>query len=324
MLSKIESINKINYLSTKSTPFLFIIDFDMGKNIVLSQSELQGEEICFSIINFAEYNNFHLRKKQFQFSKHPLTFNEYSKAFSLIQEEISAGNSYLVNLTFPTEIKTDLSLLDIFQMSEAKFKLFFRNEFVVFSPEPFIEIHDNVISSFPMKGTIDAEIENAEQIILEDEKEKAEHTTIVDLIRNDLSIVAKNVFVEKFRYIEKINTNQKNILQVSSKISGELPKEYKKHLGNIIYKLLPAGSISGAPKRKTVEIIKNVEKVSRGFFTGIFGYFDGNNLQSAVMIRFIERKNDTLFFRSGGGITFMSDVNSEYQELIDKVYVPIY
>lgn len=324
IISKNDAIEKINILAKNSYPFTFIIDFEMENNIVLTKSELLNYDIFFSIENFFEFNNYTLPKRDFHFFKYPISFQEYSEAFSKIQNEISLGNSYLLNLTFPTEVKTDLSLIEIYQMSKAKFKLFFENNFVVFSPEPFVNIQDNIISSYPMKGTIDADIENAVDKILNDEKEKAEHTTIVDLIRNDLSIVAKNVCVEKFRYIEKLKTNQKRILQVSSKITGKLPNDYKKHLGNIIFNLLPAGSISGAPKRKTVEIIKNVEKDCRGFFTGIFGFFDGNNLQSAVMIRFIEEKNNKFFFRSGGGITYLSDVISEYHELIDKVYVPIY
>jgi para-aminobenzoate synthetase component 1 len=86
---------------------------------------------------------------------------------------------------------------------------------------------------------------------------------------------------------------------------------------------LPAGSITGAPKAKTVEIIKQTENYTRGFYTGIFGYFDGVNLDSAVMIRFIENENGRLFFKSGGGITSMSEVQKEYEELIQKIYVPI-
>jgi para-aminobenzoate synthetase component 1 len=174
-----------------------------------------------------------------------------------------------------------------------------------------------------MKGTIDASLPNAEEAILNDEKEFAEHVTIVDLIRNDLSIISKNVRVEKFRYVEKIITNQKELLQVSSKIVGELEKDYNERIGDIIYAMLPAGSISGAPKKKTIEIIQRAEKGKRGFYTGVFGIFDGKNLDSAVMIRFIEKTKDKLFFRSGGGITFMSNLENEYQELIDKIYVPI-
>jgi para-aminobenzoate synthetase component 1 len=174
-----------------------------------------------------------------------------------------------------------------------------------------------------MKGTIDASIPNAREKILNDEKELAEHTTIVDLIRNDLSIVSEYVDVEEFRFVEEISTNQKNLLQVSSRISGELPSIYHSRIGEIIFNLLPAGSISGAPKKRTVEIIKEAESYNRGYYTGVFGIFDGKNLDSAVMIRFIEKDNDRLIYKSGGGITFQSNPLLEYQELIDKVYLPI-
>jgi para-aminobenzoate synthetase component 1 len=174
-----------------------------------------------------------------------------------------------------------------------------------------------------MKGTIDAAISDAEQIILNDEKETAEHITIVDLIRNDLGITANNISVDKFRYIDRITTHDKTLLQVSSVISGDLPEHYNEDIGEIIFSLLPAGSISGAPKKKTVEIIKEVEKDKRGYFTGIFGLFDGKNLDSGVMIRYIEKNDEEYLYRSGGGITHMSRPEEEYQEMIDKVYVPI-
>jgi len=87
--------------------------------------------------------------------------------------------------------------------------------------------------------------------------------------------------------------------------------------------LLPAGSISGAPKLKTLEIILETETYNRGYYTGVFGYFDGINLDSCVMIRFIENQNERLIFKSGGGITMMSDLDSEYRELIKKIYVPV-
>ena len=90
------------------------------------------------------------------------------------------------------------------------------------------------------------------------------------------------------------------------------------------FKLLPAGSISGAPKKKTVEIICKAENYKRGFYTGIFGFFDGEKLDSGVMIRYIEEQNGKLIFKSGGGVTTFSDEEKEYNEMIDKVYVPIY
>jgi para-aminobenzoate synthetase component 1 len=174
-----------------------------------------------------------------------------------------------------------------------------------------------------MKGTIDAAFPEAENIILNDPKETAEHNTIVDLIRNDLSMVATDVSVDRFRYTEKIITHEKVLLQVSSEISGKLPPDYQANLGTLFRKILPAGSVSGAPKQKTLEIIREAEIYSRGFYTGVFGYFDGSMLDSGVMIRFIQKVNEKLNFCSGGGITVKSNSQTEYNELIDKVYVPI-
>jgi len=138
-----------------------------------------------------------------------------------------------------------------------------------------------------------------------------------------MSLVASNVKVENLMYIDRIRTNQGDLLQMSSQITGELPSNYQNSIGTLLAKLLPAGSICGAPKPKTVEIIKEVENYHRGYYTGVFGVFDGKNLDSCVLIRYIEQDNGKLIFKSGGGITFLSDCNSEYNELIQKVYVPI-
>ena len=174
-----------------------------------------------------------------------------------------------------------------------------------------------------MKGTIDANLPNAKKRLLENEKELAEHYTIVDLIRNDLSIVAKNVKVKKFQYIEHIKTHRKDLLQMSSEISGELDENWQHRMGEILMTMLPAGSISGAPKKKTLEIIKEAELYDRGYYTGIFGIFDGQNIDSGVMIRYIEKTNEGFIYKSGGGITAKSNWEEEYQELIDKIYIPI-
>ena len=174
-----------------------------------------------------------------------------------------------------------------------------------------------------MKGTIDASVPDAENIILQDEKETAEHYTIVDLIRNDLSMVAKNVRVDNFRYIDQITAHNRKLLQVSSKISGELPDDYTCHLGEILQKILPAGSVSGAPKKRTLEIIRQAEKYKRGYYTGVFGCFDGKDLNSAVMIRFIENIDGKLFYKSGGGITTLSRYRDEYEELLSKIYLSL-
>jgi para-aminobenzoate synthetase component I len=258
-----------------------------------------------------------------QLKKYPIPFERYLSAFEAVQKSLAYGDTFFINLTFPTRIACNLSLREIFMASRAKYKLLIPDVLVVFSPEIFVQIQNGVISSFPMKGTIEASIAFAEEKIMLDPKELAEHATIVDLIRNDLSRVAHDVHVEKFRFIDRIRTIDKDLLQVSSKISGVVEPDYHCQIGEIICSMLPAGSVTGAPKPKTVEIIKNIEDYDRGFYTGVFGYFDGFDLDSGVMIRFIEKQGDELYFKSGGGITIYSDARKEYQELIDKIYVPI-
>ena len=316
----------MNEWGEKREPFIFIIDFEIKEPIIFPLSEVDYKEIKFDVNGFSNCSfDEKIEQKEFSFNKFPCSYNEYLRAFEIVQHNLKYGNSYLTNLTLPTKIETNLTFEEIFYRSKAKYKLLLKNKFVVFSPEIFVQIDDDgVISSFPMKGTIDAAIENAEEIILADEKEFAEHCTIVDLIRNDLSMVAKDVFVEKFRYIDKIKTHEKELLQVSSRISGKLGNDYHSRVGDILSTLLPAGSISGAPKKKTVEIIKEAENYERGYYTGVFGIYDGKKLDSGVMIRFIENCNGELFYKSGGGITVFSVPKKEYQELIDKVYVPVF
>jgi para-aminobenzoate synthetase component 1 len=303
--------------------FLFIIDFELRKPMVFKLDQCSQKEVFFDIKGFTNYDYTPPATNIETHISKPVNPALYRKAFSLVQRHLCHGDTYLLNLTFPTEITTTHSLPDIFNAAHAPYKLMYRNNFCVFSPECFVRIKGERIFSYPMKGTIDASLENAEDIILADSKELYEHNTIVDLIRNDISIVAHDVEVLKFRYIEKIKSNNKDLLQVSSEIAGLLPENWRDHIGTMICKLLPAGSISGAPKQKTTEIIRHAENRKRGFYTGIFGIFDGNDLDSAVNIRFMEKRKEKLYFRSGGGITALSDMETEYDEMLNKVYVPL-
>lgn len=314
---------KLNKFGFEKEPFLFVLSYDLSKFYIEKLSNLPST-IKFEL-NFKE----HQKTKTVQenkLEKIPLSFKEYKKKFDILQNEIKEGNSYLLNLTAKTKIKTALSLEDIYKNTQARFKLRFQNQnenFVCFSPERFVEIKKNKISTYPMKGTIDSSIINAQARILGDIKEMAEHTMVVDLLRNDLGIVGSKVRVDKFRYVEKINAGNKKLFQVSSKISANLQNNWHENIGDILTSLLPAGSITGTPKKKTIEILNKVEEYDRGFYTGIFGFFDGENLDSSVMIRFIEiNKNGELFYKSGGGITCDSNVELEYQELLDKIYLP--
>mgnify|MGYP002713007823 CR=1 FL=1 len=320
MYTKQQAIELMNTWGRQRVPFLFIFDFECN-NPLLYPLDSVPDSIYYSI-NGISNTPVDGKQSPFSFEADPIDFTIYEKAFNQVIHELNYGNSYLLNLTFPTPLKTTLSLRDVFVRSTARYKLLIDSQFVVFSPESFVQIEDGIISSYPMKGTIDASVPNAKEVLLNNPKEQAEHATIVDLIRNDLSMVAANVRVTNYRYVEEVKTFKKKLLQVSSKVEGVLPEKYTEHLGHIMFKLLPAGSISGAPKKKTVEIIKENEPNDRGYFTGIFGIFDGVKLDSGVMIRFIENIGGQLMFKSGGGITAQSNARAEYQELIDKVYVP--
>jgi para-aminobenzoate synthetase component 1 len=312
----------MNQLGKKRIPFLFIIDYEAKKPWIKPVGEINTEEVLYEINGRTNSISFPVVQKTLRFSSRRVDENRYNKAFKLVQKHILHGNSFLLNLTFPSRIETNYTLKEIFYNSRARYKLWFRDQFVVFSPEIFIRTNGRKISSFPMKGTIDAQLPEAKKQLLTSQKEVAEHYTIVDLIRNDLSMVAKKVRVARFQYLEQIKTNQKELLQMSSEVTGELPENYHEHLGDIIFTMLPAGSISGAPKAKTLEVIREAEQYDRGYFTGIFGIFDGKNLDSGVMIRFIEKTNDGLIYKSGGGITSQSDCAEEYEELKSKIYLP--
>lgn len=324
------SLLELNYYGKNKQPCVFITDF-LGENThIFTPEEAQKQGLYVHLPQSTSI--LAPSKNELIWQIAPPSLAEYQLAYQLAYENLMFGNSYLLNLSAPTKVATNWTLEQLFQASEAKYKVLWQDKFVCFSPETFVKIHAGKIFSYPMKGTIDASLPNAETIILQDTKELAEHYTIVDLIRNDLSQVAKRVRVGKFRYIDTLKTHTgKALLQVSSEIIGDLPANYHAHLGDILMKLLPAGSITGAPKRKTVAVIQEAESLfkiendvyQRGFYTGICGYFDGENIDTGVMIRFLQRVGKDFYFKSGGGITTQSTLESEYQELIQKVYAPI-
>ncbi|MFC2113824.1 aminodeoxychorismate synthase component I [Bacteroidota bacterium] len=316
-------IEKMNRYGRESIPFMVLVDYKLQHPMLFKLDDIDPSELLFDINGNRNFELPELPPVPLEFKTVPPPFKQYREAFEQIMAQLNYGNSYLLNLTFPTRIESNYSLKDIFYRSSAKYKVLYKNQFVVFSPEIFVQIRNAEIFSYPMKGTINAGISDSENLILANKKEIAEHSTIVDLIRNDLNMVSKNVEVTKFRYIDRIKAHDKEILQVSSEIKGVLPADYKEHLGDILFKLLPAGSICGAPKKKTLELIEQTETYERGYYTGIVGLFDGENLDTGVMIRFIEQGAKGLVYKSGGGITVNSKLEDEYQELIDKVYVPV-
>ncbi len=344
-------INTINKYSKNKTPFFFLISYNLKKYDIIPLNRLckLNKDIKVSI---NKKDNFLNKKATSVYAKDKNTkdtldlkikkgsFAKYKKKFNKIIKNIKKGNIYICNLTSITKITKiknhsksvkKANLKDIFYNSVAKYKLYYKNQFISFSPESFIQIKNNKIYSFPMKGTIKiSDYKNkiqAKEALINNKKELSEHFMVVDLIRNDLSTISKNVAVDKFRYIKELNTisyanNQESILQTSSKISGNLDVNWHKNLGDIIVSLLPAGSITGAPKKRCCEIIKKTEQFKRDYFTGIWGIYDGESLDSCVLIRFIQKSKKGFVYKSGGGITYESNVDEEYKELHNKIYIP--
>jgi para-aminobenzoate synthetase component I len=235
-----------------------------------------------------------------------------------LQAELLDGYSYLVNYCSQTEVSLVNPVASVFRQSTAPFSLWLENRFLCFSPEAFVSVKGNEITTTPMKGTAyDA------QALLDDEKEKAEHATVVDLLRNDLGRVARRIEIQGYRYLSEVpQADGKILYQTSSKICGTMPPDWRSHIGSWLPLLLPAGSVTGAPKKKTVELIRRYESEPRGFFTGIAALFDGQDFHSCVLIRYLDLATSTMKFRSGAGITIYSDPAAEYREILSKVYIP--
>jgi len=320
-VTKSEFIRQANEWGKEGIPFLFIADFEL-ENLQAKRLDAVDEKEIKYFLNGVTNNTEACFKKDIKFDKQLIPFEEYKAKFDFVRHHLHAGNSYLVNLTVRTPVALSVDLKEIFLGAAAPYKLWLNDKFVLFSPECFIKITDGKIYAYPMKGTT-PDSPHAKERLLADPKETTEHTTIVDLLRNDLSQAATRVTVKKFRYVEEIKTNYGKLLQASSEIVGELNPDYASHIGDLLCALWPAGSVSGAPKPKTIDIIRQAEKEKRGYYTGVFGCFDGKNLDSGVMIRFIEKENQRYYYRSGGGLTAQSNCEKEYQEVADKIYVPV-
>ncbi|MFR7708176.1 MAG: aminodeoxychorismate synthase component I [Alistipes inops] len=306
--------------AVRRRPFLFAVNFKMTEGL-FAENPLACSSVGFSVNRSRQQRAWREGGSGAACWRRGRWSSPNMPAVSEQCRGLLRGDSFLANLTVRTPVVSGLSLEEIFMRAEAPYLLYVPGRFVCFSPERFVRIAGGRIATNPMKGTINASVPDARQTILNDPKETAEHNTVVDLLRNDLSIHADRVHVERFRYIDRIATRRGDILQVSSEIAGRLPAGYEARMGDILFDMLPAGSVSGAPKSSTLRIIREAEGEPRGYYTGVFG-FDGQTLDSAVLIRFIEEEQGRMYFRSGGGITAYSDCRSEYEEVIEKVYLP--
>lgn len=188
------------------------------------------------------------------------------------------------------------------------------------SPETLVKLENDILHTFPLAGTrprgeTREEDLRLEKELLSDEKELAEHNMLVDLGRNDLGKVSKfgSVKVEKYLSIERFS----HVMHIGSTVGGEI-KEDKCAL-DAIDAVLPAGTLSGAPKIRAIEIINKLENNKRGIYGGAIGYIDfTGNMDTCIAIRIAFKKNGKVFVRSGAGIVADSVPKNEYQECINK------
>ncbi len=314
---------QLNEYGRQRTPCLFVIDFEQQAPLLYPLDQVDPTRLQYA---FGARTNAVPRATPSPLPElrvGEISLADYRRAFDIVQAGLRRGDSFLTNLTFPVPVELNGSLEQVFHAARARYRLWLRDRFVCFSPETFVRIADNRIFSYPMKGTAPSD---GREALLADPKERAEHATIVDLIRNDLSRVARRVLVEDYRYPEHLPASRPGgggLWQTSSRIAGELSSDWQSGLGDLLAGLLPAGSVSGAPKPSTVSIIRRAERGDRGYYCGVAGLFDGIGLDSCVLIRFIEQSVPTThFFRAGGGITTRSELTAEYREMHAKVLIP--
>ncbi|MGN0431689.1 MAG: anthranilate synthase component I [Lachnospiraceae bacterium] len=188
------------------------------------------------------------------------------------------------------------------------------------SPETLVKLEDGVLHTFPLAGTRPrGKTEEADKALeadlLSDEKELAEHNMLVDLGRNDLGRISKfgTVEVEKLHSIERYS----HVMHIGSTVRGEIKEEFDAL--DAVSAVLPAGTLSGAPKIRACQLIAELENNKRGIYGGAIGYLDfTGNLDTCIAIRIAYKKNGKVFIRSGAGIVADSVPEKEYQECINK------
>ncbi len=280
---------------------------------------------------FENFSSFSPQKihTQYLISEKPLVSKtEYSNSLKQIKEEISNGNTYEVNYTYPTEVTSSLDGFELYQAllenQTTPYNTFIKNEYetlLSFSPELFFTIKNNKITTKPMKGTVkrgstpEEDKENIE-FLKNDVKNKAENVMIVDLLRNDLSKIAKTGSVKVTKLFE-IETH-KTVHQMTSTIEAEL--ETNTTLYKVFESIFPCGSITGAPKISTMRIIDEVENFNRDIYCGAIGLISPEETVFSVPIRILQKENteNSYLCHTGGAIVWDSDIQDEWEETFIK------
>ena len=257
------------------------------------------------------------------------TLEEYSKAFQSVQDYIVAGDCYQINLTqeFKANYNGSLNAFapHLWQLTDAPYQGYLKHknfELLSASPELFVEFRPNrKIVTRPIKGTmprseqLDIDIAN-KQMLANSVKDQAENVMIVDLLRNDLSLYAEigSVKTNQLFEIESFEQVHHMVSEVEATLRADI------HPLTVLFDALPGGSITGAPKIRAMQIIDELEQSPRGAYCGSLGYLNWNGTgRWNILIRSLQKFEDTVSLWAGGGVTIASTCEAEYQECFDKV-----
>ncbi|MFC2582854.1 MAG: anthranilate synthase component I [Lachnoanaerobaculum saburreum] len=253
--------------------------------------------------------------------------DEFSKMIDKAKHHIKEGDIFQIVLSNRLQANFEGSLFDTYRVlrtvNPSPYMFYFSGtdvEVAGASPETLVKLEDGVLHTFPLAGTrqrgkTEKEDKELEAGLLADEKELAEHNMLVDLGRNDLGKISKfgSVVVEKFHSIERYS----HVMHIGSTVRGEIRPEYDAL--NALEAVLPAGTLSGAPKIRACQLIEELENNKRGIYGGAIGYIDfTGNMDTCIAIRLAYKKNGKVFIRSGAGIVADSDPDKEYMESINK------
>lgn len=251
----------------------------------------------------------------------------YCSMVEKAKQYIYEGDIFQVVLSNRLEADYEGSLLNVYRhlrtINPSPYMFYFSSddmEVAGASPETLVKLEDGTLHTFPLAGTrprgkTAAEDEQLEKELLADEKERAEHNMLVDLGRNDLGKISRfgSVQVEKYMSIERYS----HVMHIGSTVAGQIREENSSL--DAVDAVLPAGTLSGAPKIRAMEIINELENNKRGIYGGAIGYVDfTGNLDTCIAIRLAYKKNGKVFVRSGAGIVADSVPENEYHECINK------
>ena len=326
-----KAFDRIEEYKNKGFYLLGYVRYD-AKNIFLDKQISSDLPLVYFEVytDYTDYEPYIPQKNISIYSESELDYEQYRDALSKIKEHILKGNTYELNYTYPYKVYTNADSLSLYnyllQKQTTQYNTYIANEWeeiLSFSPELFFKLDGNKITTKPMKGTAARGITEEEDranynFLKNDIKNQAENVMIVDLLRNDLSKIAKTgtVNVDKLFEIEKHPT----VYQMTSEISAELKNGTT--LYDIFNAIFPCGSITGAPKISTMDIIEELEYFQRGVYCGAIGFISKDECIFSVPIRILQknRLNDKKYYRYfvGGAVLWDSNIDDEWEETITK------